>query len=126
MMGEAGLFSTPQDNPGQLSHTFPCPLPIATGAVSFSFKENTMRKRLCILLFTAGLATVLAQGDRKPFPYRWVRIASNLRDDSEVERIRQLVTTASEHGLNGIAFSAGLDQLDQKTPRLLPAGSTSP
>src|SRR4029434_7804866 len=79
-------------------------------------KENTMRKRLCILLFTAGLATVLAQGDRKPFPYRWVRIASNLRDDSEVERIRQLVTTASEHGLNGIAFSAGLDQLDQKTP----------
>jgi hypothetical protein len=75
-----------------------------------------MRKRICILLFAAALATVLAQDDRKPYPYRWVRIASNLRDDSEVERIRQLVTTASEHGLNGIAFSAGLDQLDQKTP----------
>ncbi|HEU0005713.1 MAG TPA: carbohydrate binding domain-containing protein, partial [Terriglobia bacterium] len=75
-----------------------------------------MRKRLCILLLTAALATVLAEGDRKPYPYRWVRVASNLRDDSEVERIRQLVTTASEHGLNGMAFSAGLDQLDQKTP----------
>jgi len=75
-----------------------------------------MRKRLCILLLIVGLATVLAEGDRKPYPYRWVRVASNLRDDSEVERIRQLVTTASEHGLNGMAFSAGLDQLDQKTP----------
>lgn len=75
-----------------------------------------MRKVISLLLLVAGLATVLAQTDHKPYPYRWVRIASNLRDDSEVERIRQLVTTASEHGLNGMAFSAGLDQLDQKTP----------
>ena len=75
-----------------------------------------MRKSICILLLAAGLATVLAEGDGKPNPYRWVRVASNLRDDSEVERIRQIVTTASEHGLNGMTFSAGLDQLDQKTP----------
>jgi hypothetical protein len=74
----------------QLSHTFPCLLPVATRAVAFSFKENTMRKRLCILLLIAGLATVLAETDGKPYPYRWVRIASNLREDSEVERIRQL------------------------------------
>lgn len=75
-----------------------------------------MRKPICILLFAAALATALAEGERKPYPYRWVRVASNLRDDSEVERLRQIVTTASEHGLNGIALSAGLDQLDQKTP----------
>jgi len=55
-------------------------------------RENTMRKSICILLLVAALATVLAEGDRKPYPYRWV------------------------HGLNGMAFSAGLDQLDQKTP----------
>jgi hypothetical protein len=39
-----------------------------------------------------------------------------MRDDSEVERIRSIVKTASEHGLNGIAFSAGLDSLDLKPP----------
>lgn len=75
-----------------------------------------MKKSICILLLAVGLASVLAEGERKPYPYRWVRVASNLRDDKEVERIRQIVTTASEHGLNGMAFSAGLDQLDRKTP----------
>ncbi len=78
-----------------------------------------MKKSLCILLLAAGLAAVLAEGDEKPYPYRWVRVASNLRDDNEVERIRQIVTTASEHGLNGMVFSAGLDQLDLKTPDYL-------
>ena len=71
-----------------------------------------MKKTICILLFAAGLATVLAEGERKPYPYRWVRVASNLRHDSEVDRIRQIVITASRarakrHGVFSRARSAG-------------------
>src|SRR2546422_1069004 len=65
-----------------------------------------------LFLTAIVLAGVSSGNERKVYPNRWVRISSNLRDDSDVERIRAIVKTASEHGLNGIAFSAGLDSQD--------------
>src|SRR2546426_1505516 len=69
-----------------------------------------------LFLTAIVLAGVSSGNERKVYPNRWVRISSNLRDDSDVERIRAIVKTASEHGLNSIAFSAGLDSLDLKPP----------
>ena len=66
-----------------------------------------------LFVFPAALGFVAAP-EKKDYPYRWVRVSSSLRDDAEVERIRRIVQTAAGHGLNGIALSAGLDQLDMK------------
>ena len=55
--------------------------------------------------------------NKKVYPYRWVRVGSGLRSDQDVEKIRKIAQTASQHGLNGILLSAGLDTLD-----LQPAG----
>ena len=49
--------------------------------------------------------------EKKIYPNRWVRIGSSLRDDQELDRIRKIIVTASEHGLNGIALSTGFDEL---------------
>ena len=74
-----------------------------------------MKRIVWLLLVSVSLFGVSA-GQSKPYSNRWVRISSNLREDSEVDRIRKIVETAARHGLTGVAFSAGLDQLDLKTP----------
>ena len=48
----------------------------------------------------------------KAYPYRWVFVSRSLRSDADVEQIREIVRTASEHGLNGMVLSAGLDKLE--------------
>jgi hypothetical protein len=75
-----------------------------------------MKRPVLFLLLAATLLSISSRSQEKSYPNRWVRISSNLRDDSEVERIRKIVETASKHGLTGIALSAGLDQLDLKPP----------
>ena len=54
---------------------------------------------------------------------RSIRIAgslcrSSLRTDEDVGDIERIVQTGSEHGLNGMVLSAGLDRLDQQSPAL--------
>ena len=44
---------------------------------------------------------------------------SSLRTDKEVAAIERIVQTGSEHGLNGMVLSAGLDRLDQQPPEYL-------
>src|ERR1044071_10052769 len=55
----------------------------------------------------------------KVFPLRWVYISRGLRSDKDVEEIRQLAKTASEHGLNGIVLAARMDSIDLQPPEYL-------
>ncbi len=79
-----------------------------------SRQESETMKRACLLLFSLVFLAATSAAEKQPYPNRWVRVGSSLRDDREIERIRGIARTASEHGLNGIALSAGLDQLDLK------------
>ena len=61
------------------------------------------------------LAGVLCPAD-KVLPLRWVYISRPLRSDQELEDIGRLARTASENGLNGVVFAAGLDSIDLQPP----------
>ena len=74
-----------------------------------------MRRYSLALLLLAGFAW---PADR-PLPFRWVYISRSLRSDQDVEQIRQLARTASENGLNGVLFAAGLDSIDLKPPEYI-------
>jgi len=63
-----------------------------------------------IAIFSLALLNSLCEG--KDYPHRWVYVSRSLRSDSDVTDIRSIVTTASEHGLNGMVLAAGLDRLD--------------
>src|SRR5947207_10283360 len=52
-------------------------------------------------------------------PLRWVYISRRLRSDQDIEDIRQIARTASENGLNGVLFAAGLDSIDLQPPEYL-------
>jgi len=52
----------------------------------------------------------------KDYPYRWVYVSRSLHSDSDVVDIKDIVKTASEHGLNGMVLAAGLDNLDLQPP----------
>jgi hypothetical protein len=55
----------------------------------------------------------------KEYPYRWVYVSRSLRSDKDVADIERIVQTGSEHGLNGMVLSAGLDRLDLQPPEYL-------
>jgi hypothetical protein len=55
----------------------------------------------------------------KEYPYRWVYVSTSLRADKDVADIERIVQTGSEHGLNGMVLSAGLDRLDKQSPAFL-------
>jgi hypothetical protein len=67
-------------------------------------------RRLILLL--AFLTSALAADN----PYRWVFVIRNLQTDADVADIRQIARTASEHGLNGLVLSGGLDRLEKQPP----------
>src|SRR5689334_4391240 len=69
--------------------------------------------------FLLALLAGFASGAEKPLPLRWVYISSNLRGDQDVEEVRRIARTASENGLNGVLFAAGLDSIDLKPPEYL-------
>ena len=75
-----------------------------------------MRKYCFALLLLAGIAWPA----EKVFPHRWVYISRRLRSEQDVEDIRQIARTASENGLNGVLFAAGLDSIDLQPPDYLP------
>jgi hypothetical protein len=73
-------------------------------------------RKYCFALLLLGS---LAWPAEKVFPHRWVYISRRLRSDQDVEDIRQLARTASENGLNGVLFAAGLDSIDLQPPEYL-------
>lgn len=50
------------------------------------------------------------------YPYRWVYVSRGLHKDQDVEDIRAIAKTASEHRLNGMVLSGGFDRLDRQPP----------
>src|SRR5436190_19459426 len=52
-------------------------------------------------------------------PLRWVYISRRLRSDQDLTDIRQIARTASENGLNGVLFAAGLNSIDLQPPDYL-------
>ena len=72
----------------------------------------------CVVLGVL-LVTIAAPCPAKEYPYRWVFVSSSLRSDKDVADIERIVQTASEHGLNGMVLSAGLDRLDRQSPAFL-------
>ena len=75
-----------------------------------------MRAATVILLGVMLLLGGAGARENKVYPNRWVRVNSPLRQDADVEKVRAIVETAAEHGLNGMVLSAGLDQIDLKPP----------
>ncbi len=70
---------------------------------------------VALLLFFAGIG-----GSQKPiYPDRWVYVWFGLQDDTEVDRIREIARTASEHGLNGMVLAANFDMIDRQGPAYL-------
>ena len=67
-----------------------------------------------VFSLSIGLLSFSGCDKGKVYPYRWFYISRNLRKDSHVDDIREIVKTASEHGLNGMYFSSGFDMLDLK------------
>jgi hypothetical protein len=53
------------------------------------------------------------------YPYRWVYVSRSLSRDSDVEDIRRITATASEHGLNGMVLAASLDTISLRSPEYL-------
>jgi len=76
---------------------------------------RTAKSLASVLLLAASVSPCVA----KEYPHRWVFVSSSLRSDREVSRIEGIVKTASEHGLNGMVLSAGLDRLDLQSPEYL-------
>lgn len=74
-----------------------------------------MRKYWFAFLLLASVAWPA----EKVFPHRWVYISRRLTTDQQVEEIRQIARTASENGLNGVLFAAGLDSIDLQPPGYL-------
>lgn len=72
---------------------------------------------VCAVVLTCNLvARVPRLAAEEPLPLRWVYVSRSLRSDSDVSDIREIVTTASQHGLNGMVLSAGLDRLSLQPP----------
>ncbi len=47
---------------------------------------------------------------------RWVYVSRGLGRDEDMSQIIEIVKTSSEHGLNGMVLSAGLDRISLKSP----------
>lgn len=67
----------------------------------------------------AAASTGAASAAGRVYPYRWVYVSRNLSRDSDVEDIRRIAATASEHGLNGMVLAASLDTISLRPPEHL-------
>ena len=73
-----------------------------------------MVKKIEFLTFILFLTLPHSLCQAKDYPYRWVYVSRSLHKDTDVNGIRSIVKTASEHGLNGMVLAAGLDRLDRQ------------
>jgi hypothetical protein len=55
---------------------------------------------------------------KKIYPDRWVYANGGFKSDQDVEKIRDVIRTAAEHGLNGIVLS-GMDRISTYSPEQL-------
>jgi hypothetical protein len=78
--------------------------------------RSSMTKNLIFVLGSAAvLLSVLALGQPKVYPDRWVYVSTGLESDQELARVEGIARTGAEHGLNGMLLSAGFDDLDLKS-----------
>ena len=75
-----------------------------------------MRKTASFLLLCTAMIIACAGNKERKYPYRWVYFSGSPARKDNGEKIRQIVKTASEHGLNGMYWSAGFDRLDLQPP----------
>jgi Carbohydrate binding domain len=64
-----------------------------------------------LLLSSLGVAGA----EKRAYPDRWVYLPNPLRDEKDLQRAIELVTTAAGHGLNGVLFP-GMDRLSLQSP----------
>jgi hypothetical protein len=67
---------------------------------------------LCFALLASAVQIASATGAE--YPCRWVYVSRGLYKDQDVADVRDIVDTASRHGLNGMVLAAGLDRLDRQ------------
>lgn len=67
-------------------------------------------KRILFFAILLLSALGLAAAEKKVYPDRWVYLPNPLRDEKDLQRAIELVTTAAGHGLNGVLFP-GMDRL---------------
>jgi hypothetical protein len=75
-----------------------------------------MVKTTKCLSFVLLLTSLSALCIGKDYTHRWVYVSRSLGSDSDVKDIEGIVKTASEHGLNGMVFTGGLESLDRQPP----------
>ncbi len=77
-------------------------------------KRSTLILLVCVLAIgsLSLLSCSSGPGGEKTYPLRWVYASRGLHSDSDVDDLRKIVTTAAEHGLNGILLSAGFGRLE--------------
>src|SRR3989442_14034567 len=49
-------------------------------------QERGTMKRASLLAFSIVFLVAATTGEKQPYPNRWLRLSSNLRDDREIER----------------------------------------
>lgn len=76
-----------------------------------------MKHNLFFPLLVFALLITTACGQAKQYPYRFVYVHGKpLEDVDQVELIRKLAKTASEHGINGLILDAFFDRLPREAP----------
>jgi len=75
-----------------------------------------MVKTTKCLSFVLLLTSLSAICIGKDYTHRWVYVSRSLGSDSDVKDIEGIVKTASEHGLNGMVLTGGLEYLDRQPP----------
>ena len=78
-----------------------------------------MSRILTCLAFAAAIGGLVSPLLAKEYAYRWVYVSRSFGSDKDVADIERIVQTTSEHGLDGMVLSAGLDRLDRQPPEYL-------
>jgi len=78
-----------------------------------------MKSTVSLFLLILAILSLTACSREQMYPYRWLYASSSLRDDGQLEEMKDIVKTASEHKLNGVLLSGGIDQIDMRGPDYL-------
>ena len=73
---------------------------------------------LVLLCIAIAACSVAGAQQKKIYPDRWVYAGANFQTDQDVEKVRDIIRTAAEHGLNGIVLS-GMDRISLWSPEQL-------
>jgi hypothetical protein len=68
------------------------------------------------VVFALLVAQIASVCQAKAYPCRWVFVSNSLGSEKDVNDVERIVKTASEHGLNGMLLTAGLDHIDRQPP----------